>query len=92
MSLPVQGVHLRMEAVVFGGPLILEKPVSRLHIDLDQLENEATPYFTLVATTESSFFFFHLVRKKLKVVKVFALRSRGVDIFSQAAFASISQS
>ena len=90
MSVPVQGVHLRMEAVVFGGPLILENFVSRLHIDLDQLENEATPYFTPVATSESSFFFFRLLRKTSKVVKVFGLCSTGVDIFSQAAFASIS--
>ena len=28
---------------VVGGPLILVMPVSRLQIDLDQLENEATP-------------------------------------------------
>ena len=38
-----------------GGPLILVTLVSGLHTDLDQLENKATLYFTLVATSESSF-------------------------------------
>lgn len=50
-----EGFHLRNEAVVFGGPLILVSPVLGLHIYSDQLENEATPYFTLVATLKSSF-------------------------------------
>ena len=52
----VQGVHLQMEAVVFGDPLIPTRPVLGLHIDFDQLENEATPEFIPVATSESSFF------------------------------------
>jgi hypothetical protein len=34
------------EAVFFGDPLILEIPASGLHIDFDQLEDEATPCFT----------------------------------------------
>lgn len=62
----VQGVHLRMEAVVFGGSLIFEKPVSRLRIDLDKLEDEAMPYFTQVATLESSFFFFFSTLKNIE--------------------------
>ena len=31
--------------------------VMGLHIELDQLENEATPYFTLLATLESYLLF-----------------------------------
>ena len=41
--MPVQGGHLRKEAVVFGGLLILVMSVWGLHIDLDQLGNEAIP-------------------------------------------------
>ena len=44
------------ETIVFGGLLILVRHVSKLHIDLDQLENDATPSFTPVATSESTFF------------------------------------
>ena len=40
------------------GPLILVILVLGLHIALDQLEIEATRQFTLVATSESSFFLF----------------------------------
>jgi hypothetical protein len=40
---PVQGVHLRKKATLFGVPLILIMPVSGLHIDLDQIQNEAIP-------------------------------------------------
>jgi hypothetical protein len=47
-------VHWK-EAVVFGIPLILVMPVSVLHIELNQLEDDATPYFTPVATLEPSF-------------------------------------
>ena len=32
------------EAVFFGNPLILVTLVSRLQVDLDRVENEATPY------------------------------------------------
>ena len=38
----VQGVHLSKEVVVFSCPLMLVMPVLGLHIDLDQLEDEAT--------------------------------------------------
>ena len=34
-----------------------QMPISGLRIDLDHLGNEATPYFTLMATSESFFFF-----------------------------------
>ena len=37
----IQGVHIRKEAIVFGDPLILEMCV--FHVNLDQLENGATP-------------------------------------------------
>jgi hypothetical protein len=40
---PIQGVHLQKEAVVVGGSLILIMFILRLHVDLDQLKNEATP-------------------------------------------------
>ena len=54
---PVEGVHFREKAIlVFRGPLILVMHVTRLHIDLDQLINKATPKFTLIATLELSFF------------------------------------
>jgi hypothetical protein len=43
LSVPVQGVHLRKEVVVFGGLQTLVMSVSGLQIDLDQLINEATP-------------------------------------------------
>lgn len=45
LSVLVQGVYLRNreEAVVVGCPLIIGIPVWGLHIDLDLLENEATP-------------------------------------------------
>ena len=58
LSTPIQGAHLRKEAVVLKSPLILVTPILGLHTDFDQLENEATPKFTLVATSESSFFSF----------------------------------
>jgi hypothetical protein len=41
-------------AVVFKGILILVMPVSGLDIQFDELKDEATPWFTLVATWESS--------------------------------------
>ena len=41
----VQGVHLSKEVVVFSCPLMLVMPVLGLHLDLDQLEDEATPQF-----------------------------------------------
>ena len=56
LFVPIQGVHFRKKAVVIKVSLILIMPVSRLHTDLDQLENEATPYCMPVATAESSFF------------------------------------
>ena len=40
LSASVQGVHL---SKVFGCPLILMIPISGLHIDIDQLDDEATP-------------------------------------------------
>ena len=43
LSVPIQGVHLRKEAAVFKGPLVLGVPVLGFQINLDQLENEATP-------------------------------------------------
>lgn len=49
LSLPVQGVHSYKESVVFKDPLILTLPVSGLHIELDELDDEATPSFTPVA-------------------------------------------
>ena len=53
----VQGIHLQMEVeVVSTAPLILVRCFSGLRIDIDQLENEATPSFIPVATSESSFF------------------------------------
>ena len=61
---PVEGVHLREKVVVvFRGPLILVMHVTRLHINLDQLINKATPKFTSMATLELSFFlsFFLLI-------------------------------
>ena len=58
LSTPIQGVLLRKEAAVVGGPLNLILPMLGLHIDLDQRKNEATPYFTPVAISESSFFSF----------------------------------
>jgi hypothetical protein len=39
----VQGVHLWKEVVVLGGALILVMPISGLHLESDQLEDEATP-------------------------------------------------
>ena len=54
LSMPiqgVQGVQLRKEVVVIGAPLILTMPVLGLHIDSNELKNEATTsYFPLVAT------------------------------------------
>ena len=39
----VQGVHLWEGVVVFGGLIILVLSFEELHIELDQLEPEATP-------------------------------------------------
>ena len=36
-------MYLWKEAIVSGGPLILVMPVSGSPVDLDQLEDEATP-------------------------------------------------
>ena len=44
MSAPVQGGHLWKQAVVFEGLLSLVVYVSGLHVESDQLEDEATPY------------------------------------------------
>jgi hypothetical protein len=38
----VEGVHLSKETLVFKGPLILVMLVSGLHVDLDQLKDEAS--------------------------------------------------
>jgi hypothetical protein len=54
LSLPIQGAYLRNKEVVFRGPIILVMPILGLHMDLDQLENEAMPCFT--ETSKSSFF------------------------------------
>lgn len=54
LSLPIQGVHVRTEEVVFGGPIVLVMHVLGLHMDLDQLENEGVPY--VMETSKSSFF------------------------------------
>ena len=43
LSVPVEGVHLQKEVVIIKDPLILVMSISRLHIVLDQLKNEATP-------------------------------------------------
>ena len=51
---PVQGVHLQKEAIVFEDLLLLVMSISGLHMDLGQLENEATPQFTPVAILEPS--------------------------------------
>lgn len=40
LSVAVQGVHLQNEVVVIRIPLILVMPVSWLHLDLPQLDNE----------------------------------------------------
>ena len=46
--------------IIVGTPLFLILLIPGLHIDLDQLENEATLCFTLMATSELSFFSFFL--------------------------------
>ena len=43
LSLIVQGVHLRNEAIVSRTPLVLVMPVSGLHINLVGLKDEETP-------------------------------------------------
>ena len=58
LSALIQSVHLQMKARVYGGPPILIMSILWLHLDLDQLENEARwPWFTPVTTSELSFFF-----------------------------------
>lgn len=52
LFVPTHSIHLQNE-VDFGGLLILRIFILGLHIDLIQLENEAIPYFTLVATRSS---------------------------------------
>ena len=52
----VQGAQPWKEEVGVMAPLILMMPISELHINIDQLTNETTPYFMLVATPESSVF------------------------------------
>ena len=53
--MPIQGVHLRKVALIIECPLTLIEPILGLDIDLDQLENAVTTYFTLVATTCSKY-------------------------------------
>lgn len=43
LSTIIQGVHPQKETTVFGGPLIIVIHISGLHVDSNQLENEATP-------------------------------------------------
>jgi hypothetical protein len=51
----IQGVLYEKEEVSFiESPLILVITVSELYIDLDELKGEATPWFTPMATLESS--------------------------------------
>lgn len=49
------------EAIVIGAILILVVPISRLHIELDQLKNKATPQFTLVEILEGVFVYLFMV-------------------------------
>jgi hypothetical protein len=58
-------IHPRKEAIIVEGSLILVLSVSRLNIDLDQLENGATPQFTPMATSKWFFFFFFFFKKFL---------------------------
>ena len=48
--------NFQKEVVVVVDVLISVVPISELHIDYDRFENEATPYITPTATSESSFF------------------------------------
>ena len=50
----IQGVHLLEEAVVFKVLLILVMSMSKLHIELDSLQDDATLLCMPVATAESS--------------------------------------
>lgn len=43
LSAPVQGVHSYKESVVFRDTLILTMHALGLHIELDELDKEATP-------------------------------------------------
>lgn len=57
-STPFEDVHLWKDAIVVAGPLILVMPISRLHVDLDQLNKWSNTIFTLVATLQSFVFLF----------------------------------
>jgi hypothetical protein len=74
----IQGVHLQKEAVVFGSPLILTMPVSGLHIDLDELKNEATSYLTSVATS-GVVFLHHMESSRLGKFRI--LKITGSDYY-----------
>ena len=42
LATPIQDIHLQKEAAVSQGTLIMVMPMSKLHIDLDQLKIEGT--------------------------------------------------
>ena len=44
--------------------------MDQLHINLDQLENEATPYFTAVATLKTSFFYGNFLEQRQGNVEI----------------------
>ena len=52
----LQRCTLSKGRISFWDPWILEMPNLGSHIDLDQLENELTPYFKPMATSELAFF------------------------------------
>ena len=43
LPVPIQGVHSYKESVVFKDPLILKMHALGLHMELDELDKEATP-------------------------------------------------
>ena len=58
---------------VFKGPVIILMPILVLHIELDQLENEASLYFIQMATSEASLLFLarsgrHLTREMMGIL------------------------
>lgn len=62
LSAPIQCVHFQEEAIVFGAPVILVMPISELHLDLNQLENEANNIFHAGGNIGVTFLFFLISR------------------------------
>jgi hypothetical protein len=66
---------LTFESLIFNVPFILVMPILILHIRSDELVDEATPRFTLVATSESFFSYFYSLKWTMNLLNIVEIQS-----------------